>query len=155
MSAAWQRVHNRYRVAAGVLEDVSRSGSAETISRWSDDVEAAFGDLDSFLRHVQRRWYTALGARVDQILEEEVSDRQGAVRAAWQELSGLDPASRLILDAYADHPALQHGERRHSHLLGAALRPPHEAGDKAATAAPSARPRRCVLRSLARLLPMG
>ena len=153
MSAAWDRVHNRYQVAARVLDDVRRSRRAETVSDWSDEIEAAFGDLDSFLRHVQRRWYTSLATRVDQILEEGVPDRQAAVRAAWEELGRLDPASRLLLDAYAGHPALQHGERRHSELLGAALRPPQEATELAATPARSWWPRWCPLRSLVRLLP--
>ena len=150
MSEAWDRVHNRYRVAAWVLDDVRRSRRPETISRWSDEIEEAFGDLDSFLRHIQRRWYTALAARVDQILEEQVSDRQAAVRAAWQELTRLEPASRLLLDAYAGHPALEHGERRHSEMLGAALTPTPEATEPAAAPAWSWWPRWCPLR---RLLP--
>lgn len=153
MSAAWDRVHNRHRVAALVLDDVRRRGHAETVVRWSDEIEGAFGDLDSFLRHVQRRWYTALAARVDRVLEQETPDRQAAVRQAWSDLSRLDPASRLLLDAYAGHPALQHGERRHSQLLRAALRPRQDATEPAVTPARSWLPRCCVVRSLLRLLP--
>jgi hypothetical protein len=153
MSAAWDRAHNRYEVAARVLDDVRRSRHAETLTRWSDEIEAAFGDLDAFLRHVQRRWYTALAARVDRILEDEVWDRQAAVREAWEELARLDPASRLVLDAYSGHPALEHGERRHSQLLGAALMPPQDVTTSAPTPARSWWPRWCPLRSLLRLLP--
>jgi len=124
MSAAWERVHDRYRVSRVVLEEVGRSGRADAVSAWADEIEAAFGDLDAFLQHVQRRWYTALAARVDAVLEQDVADRQAAVRAAWSELAGVDPATRVVLDAYAGHPALQHGERAHTRLLGAALASP-------------------------------
>ena len=152
MSAAWERTHERYRVAGAVLAEIRRSGGIDAVAAWAEDIEAAFGDLDAFLQHVQRRWYTALAARVDCILEEGVDDRQAAVRAAWSELADLDPASRMVLDAYAGHPALQHGERQHSRLLAAALTSPPEATDEPGVTEPRRGSLRCPLRSLVRRL---
>ena len=153
MSAAWERVHERYRVASAVLEDVRRSGRPDAVAGWSEEIEAAFGDLDAFLQHVQRRWYTAIAARVDAVLESDVGDRTTAVRGAWEDLSRHDPASRIVLDAYAAHPALQHGERQHGRLLAAALRSPTpEAAEPAVTTARRVWPRWCPLRTLVRSL---
>jgi len=136
-----------------VLDDVSRSGSTEAVSGWAEDIEAAFGDLDTFLRHVQRRWYTALGARVDGVLERGAVDRQAEVRAAWSELAAADPGSRMVLDAYAGHPALQHGERRHAGLLAAALMsPPEEEPTESRVTVLGRAWKWCPLRSLFRLL---
>ena len=153
MSAA-ERVHERYRVASIVLEDVRRSGRPDAVSRWSEEIEAAFGDLDTFLQHVQRRWHTAIAARVDAVLESDPGDRAAAVRAAWEDLARVDPASRIVLDAYAAHPALQHGERQHGRLLAAALRSPApeavESGGVSAVRRPWSR--RCPVRSLVRTL---
>lgn len=157
MSTAWQRVHDRYRLAAQVLEEVRRSGRPEIPARWADDIEAVFGGVEGFLRHVQRRWYTALATRVDALLEEGAADRQAALRAAWLDLVRVDPASRLLLDAYAGHPALAHGERRHSTLLAAALAPTSApaAPDEVSTAGARAPRCRCRLRSLLRLMPLS
>lgn len=158
MSTAWRRVHDRYQLAARVLAEVRRSRQSEIPTRWADDIEAVFGGVDGLLQHVQRRWYTALAARVDALLEEGAMDRQAAVRAAWSELARVDPASRLLLDAYAGHAALSHGERRHSTLLAAALAPtadPDDHSETSTSAAPASRCR-CPLRSLLlRLMPLG
>lgn len=153
MSTAWQRVHDRHQLSARILADVRRSGRGTVTARWADDIAETFGDLDSFLQHVQRRWYTALAARVDGLLEDDVADRQAAVRALWVDLARTDPASRLLLDAYAGHPALAHGERRHASLLAAVLAPVEPPDTDDATGTARVRRRPCRLLSLLRLTP--
>ncbi len=103
MSEAWERVHRRHRLVIGVLDDVSRRGP-EAIWDWRAPLDAEFGDLGAFLRHVRRRWQTHWAARMDGLLEEGSADRPDLVREAWAALDRDLPGVRLLLDAYADSP---------------------------------------------------
>lgn len=97
---------NQRRVREMVLADMARTGHPVVTRR--AEVEAEFGDLDTFLLALHHRWWTALEARVDGVLEDEPPDPGGAVAAAATRLAGPD---RLLLDAYAERPALGAAER--------------------------------------------
>lgn len=154
MSAAWDRVHDRYRLTQQVLTDVRRRGVHRVMSRWDAEIEAAFGDIDTFLAHVQRRWSTALIARVDSALEQGVGDLTEARRVAARDLAQVDPATPLLLDAYAMHPVVEAGLRRREGMFASFGSPAHRQ-----RAAPPVRRsvrvrqrRRCPARALMTLL---
>lgn len=120
MSLAWERVHARYRLVDDVLRRVARTGDGTDAERWRDASEVTFGDFGGLLLHVQRQWYTRLQARLDAELEDgDGRTELGAlVQVAWRELALAHPAMRTLLDAYADHPDVQAGERRQRQILG-------------------------------------
>ncbi|MFI6502569.1 hypothetical protein [Nonomuraea typhae] len=59
---------------------------------------------EDVLRDLARRWYAALGARMDALLEQGAPP--DAVRQAYDDLAAADPTWRWVLDAHRDHPAV-------------------------------------------------
>jgi len=115
MSDGWEQVHRRYDLAEEVLRRVRRARSVEAVlERWLPELEREFGGLDGFLQHVQRQWYNRLAVRLDVVLDPDGRDEDP--RRIWAELAADEPAIRRVLDAYAGHPALEHGDRVHSDL---------------------------------------
>jgi hypothetical protein len=121
MTSAWDRVHARYQLAAGVLREAARTGDGAVAEQWRAQIEDVFGDFGAFLLHVQRRWFTALEARLDACLEaadNSEAEFRALLARVWTELAADDPGTRAVLDAYADHAAVRTGEARHRHILG-------------------------------------
>ncbi|HWL97942.1 MAG TPA: hypothetical protein VNP20_11380 [Nocardioidaceae bacterium] len=121
MSAAWDRVRRRHRLVESAL-DLVRVGGVDELAAMDAQIRAEYAEegFDGFLRDVQRRWHRAFDARLDGVLESGVADTRAAVLMLWQHLAQTHPQTRLVLDAYADHPALQPAERRHGDMLQAA-----------------------------------
>jgi hypothetical protein len=121
MSESWERRHRRYRLVDDVLDDAIRTG-VQAVCRHHDAIAAEYGTegLGGFLIDVQRRWHRAFEARLDVVLESGDGDPATAVGALWQTLAHTLPGTRLVLDAYADHPALTGAEARHRAMLRAA-----------------------------------
>lgn len=118
MPEAWDRVRRRHALVEQVLDRVGDSG-ASALPRWHDRIEAEYvGEgLGGFLRDVQWRWHRAFDARLDALLESDPTDPATAVAELWQELTASKPATRLVLDAYAGHPALAAADTRHRRML--------------------------------------
>ena len=121
MSAAWDRVRRRHRLVESAL-DLVRVAGVDELAAMEEQIHAEYAEegFDGFLRDVQRRWHRAFDARLDGVLESGVADTRAAVLMLWQHLAQTLPETRLVLDAYADHPALQPGEARHRGMLLAA-----------------------------------
>lgn len=90
---SWQRTNRRYRLVHSVLDEIARTGRPEVPAALRDQVDAEFGGFEGFLHEVQRRWDRSLTARLDDF---ELTDE------AWRELADDLPATRLLLDTYAD-----------------------------------------------------
>jgi hypothetical protein len=89
------------------------------VERSRDSIEEVFGDLSGFLLHLQRRWYTALRARLDAAMEEPGGiEDVAAFQRVQADLQAVDPAVWAVMRAYAAHPALRAGEIRQQRLLG-------------------------------------
>jgi hypothetical protein len=59
------------------------------------------------LLELQRQWHTALASRLEEYVNAVPPERaQEAVRSAFSETVGEHLAVRLVLDEFADHPAL-------------------------------------------------
>jgi hypothetical protein len=118
MSESWGRVRRRYALMEEVLAHVDRAGPA-ALPQWRERIEAEYDGegLGGFLRDVQRRWHRAFDARLDAVLESDPPDPAGAVAELWQTLAASQPATRLVLDAYAGHAALGPAEARHRRML--------------------------------------
>ena len=118
--SGWDGVHARYRLAADVLREVSRTGDGTQAERYRNTIEEVFGDFGAFLLHLQRRWYTTLQARMDAALESSDGDADlpTLVARVWTQMKAVDPDTRAVLDQYANHPDLRAGEARQLRILG-------------------------------------
>jgi hypothetical protein len=86
---------------------------------------------------VQRQWYSRLAVRVDAMLDPAGTDADP--RQMWDSLCDDEPGMRRLLDAYAAHPALRHGDVLNSDLLRRATGCSVE--ELASRPAPAPRPR--------------
>jgi hypothetical protein len=105
----------KFLLVREVLAEVVRTGRPEITRR--DEVEAAFGSVEAFLLALHHRWRTALFARVDDLLESSPTDLEAAVAAAWTDPTTGGRGLRVLLDAYADTPALAAARERERRLL--------------------------------------
>lgn len=105
----------RHRLLADVLADVARTGHP-VVTR-TEEVAAAFGDLDAFLLAAQHRWYTAFYAHLDAVLEDPHGDLDTAVACMRADLVAAQPALRALLDAHAQRPILALVEAQHRHRV--------------------------------------
>ena len=117
----WDRLHHRHQLVHAVLNEIGRTGRPAVAARYRADVHAEFGDFGGFLGEVQRRWYRALDARLDAILEHEPDDLAAALADIWAGLAEIMPETRLLLDTHADHPALRELHAHHRRSMRAAL----------------------------------
>jgi hypothetical protein len=101
----WNEVHRRYLLSRRIVDSVERSDDGATALLWREDIEDVFGGFDEFLRHVEHTWYTRLEAQLD--ADDDV----------WGLLARQEPGIRLILETFADHPALADVPSRHWRLL--------------------------------------
>ena len=120
MSDSWDRLHRRHRLVRAVLHEIGRTGRPAVAAKFRADVHAEFGDFGGFLREVQYRWYRAFDARLDTVLEAEPKDLPAAVADIWTGLAEAMPASRLLLETHAQHPALRELHDHHRRALRAA-----------------------------------
>lgn len=117
---SWSRVHRRHRLVHEVLTDIESTRRPEIPARRQAEVDAEFGGFAEFLREVQLRWYRAFDARLDALLEDPPPDMHAALARLWRDLTGTLPATRFLLDAHTDHPALAGLHDRHRRTLHAA-----------------------------------
>ena len=133
MSSSWDRLHWRNWLVRAVLYEVGRTGRPVVPARFRGDVNVEFGDFGGFLVEVQLRWYRAFDARMDAVLEHEPDDLPAAVADVWAGLADTMPATRLLLDAHAEHPALGALHEHHRTSLRSATgvhRPPGRNDDR-------------------------
>jgi hypothetical protein len=118
MSEGWERARRRYALVQEVLDNVGGAG-VSALPLWQDRIEAEYDGegLGGFLRDVQWRWHRAFDARLDAVLESDADDPAAAVAGLWRELAASQPATRLVLDAYAGHAGLAPAESRHRRML--------------------------------------
>lgn len=110
-------MRRRNRLVAAVLCEIGRTGRPTVAARLRADVDAEFGDFGGFLLEVQLRWYRAFDARMDAVLENQPDDLPAAVADVWCGLADTIPASRLLLDFHAEHPALRALHDHHRRIL--------------------------------------
>jgi hypothetical protein len=117
--AGWEQVRRRHRLVHDVAGDVAKGGR-RALARWRPTIDAEYGDLDAFLRDVQRRYRRAAEARLDAVLEAPPADPHGAVAAVLDEVAAIYPELRRLLEECADLPALAEGDARFRRSVRAA-----------------------------------
>lgn len=112
----WEQTHRRYNLVYSVADAVALRGPV-AVEEWREPIEREFGDVAGFLRDVQRRWYTAVDAYLDVVLEDEPADMSVAVAEIVQHVSETDRQLRVVLDAFANDPVLAAGDAYHRRAL--------------------------------------
>lgn len=102
----------RRELIQAVLDRVRRTG--EPVLAWDEvpGLAEEFGEPDTLLREMYRRWYARFAARLDAALEEGQADPVEAAREVYRRLATETPEWRFVLDAHRDHPALAEAERQ-------------------------------------------
>lgn len=117
MSMAWERTHRRYELTQAVLADVTRTGRPDIPAGLLGEIDTLYGDLDTFLSDLRRRWYLMFDARLDALLEHPPPDMVRAVVDLRRDLDCEQPAFRLLFEA---HPARIAVDDHHRATLRAA-----------------------------------
>jgi len=58
----WNAAKRRYRLVHQAAEDIVQNRQ-RGLTRWQPAIEAEYGNLDNFLRDIQRRCFTTVPAR--------------------------------------------------------------------------------------------
>lgn len=116
---SWDQLKRRNQVVEAVLESAARAKAIPASLRPA--VDAEFGGLGGLLCEVQRRWYTAFDARLDELLESWPDDVPAALARLEREGDAVMPAAALLLGAYRAHPALARLHAHHERELRGAL----------------------------------
>jgi hypothetical protein len=103
---SWEDYHRRARVVDGVLHDVAASRDGQIPARWWPEIQVAFGGDGGFAGALYHRWFAALTARLDAVLEARPADPPDAAAQAARLLARERPALFGLLSAYASHPVL-------------------------------------------------
>ncbi|WP_433179363.1 hypothetical protein [Actinoallomurus sp. CA-150999] len=112
----WERARRRYRLVHDLAAAFEKKGPRALADR-QHEVVAEYGDLDRFLRDVQRRYLTAAYTQLDEVIEQASGDPKGAVADALAAVAEAYPAFRRLLEEYTDHPALAEGTARFRHAV--------------------------------------
>ncbi len=122
MSMAWERTHRRYAVTQAVLAEVARTRRPDLLAGLLGEIETLYGDLDTFLSDLRRRWYLTFDARLDALLEHPPPDMASAVADLRRDLDREQPAFRILFEAHPDRTAVydQHHRDHHRATLRAA-----------------------------------
>jgi hypothetical protein len=114
---AWERTHRRYELTRAVLAAVARTGRPDIPAGLLGEIDELYGDLDTFLSDLRRRWYLMFDARLDAVLEDPPPDMACAVTDLRRDLDREQPAFRLLFEA---HPARTAVDDHHRAALRAA-----------------------------------
>lgn len=118
MSATWTTYHQR----AAALKDVVTTIEANPGNDlpWPDIAAETFRDRDDLLVALHDLWTRRLEGRIDLMLETDDGVLGDSVAKAWHAVSGELPGVRLLLDRYADHPAVRAHEVNEHRLVAVA-----------------------------------
>lgn len=155
---SWKDYERRQHILDGVLEDVTASGTWRVPARWRPEIDAAFGGEAEFAQALYPRWFAALTARLDAVLQTRPADLPEAAAREARQLAREHRALFALLSGYSGHPVLDRARQQDRYYLdwapGAQLdalatrrddllrEPDHSAGGVHAVTVIPGRPRR-------------
>lgn len=69
-----------------------------------EDIASTFGSFDRFLKHLEHIWTLETHVRIDFAMERGTGEDSARV---CELVADQEPGIRLLLEEYADHPALR------------------------------------------------
>jgi hypothetical protein len=112
----WDDPRQRTRVMNDVLDDIAHSGDWHVPAKWRLETDLMFGGEAGFALALYPRWFAALSARMDAVLEDRSADLKEASARAARQLAAGQPAMFTLLAAYSGEPgfaAVRRQERRY------------------------------------------
>lgn len=100
----WAEVHDRHRLARDVIRRVERRGDAAAVESSLGEIASVFGSFDLFLKHLEHIWSLETHVRIDFAMECGTGTDPSRI---CELVAHQEPGIRLLLEAYADHPALR------------------------------------------------
>ena len=100
----WAEVHDRHRLARGLLRRVAAQGDVMPVESALPDIVSTFGSFGVFLKHLEHIWILETQVRVDLAMERGSGNDPATI---CQLVARQEPGIRLVLEAWADHPALR------------------------------------------------
>lgn len=100
----WVEVHDRHRLARDVLRQVEQQGDVGAVESRMADIVSTFGSFGLFLKHLEHIWTLETQVRMDFAMERGTGNDPGRI---CELVAHQEPEIRLLLEAYADHPALR------------------------------------------------
>jgi hypothetical protein len=107
----WNTAKRRYRLVHQAAPDIARDGQ-QGLTQWQPAIEAEYGNVDNFLRDIQRRYFTTVLARLDSVIETNPADPQAPIAVVFAEVASVHPDLWQVLRDHAGHPALAEGSAR-------------------------------------------
>src|SRR5215472_14155816 len=104
----WNTAKRRYRLVHQAAADIARGGQ-RGLAQWQPTIEAEYGNVDNFLRDIQRRYFTTVLARLDSVIEANPADPQAPAAAVFAEAARVRPHLWQVLGGHAGHAALAEG----------------------------------------------
>ncbi|MFI7678471.1 hypothetical protein [Actinophytocola sp. NPDC049390] len=114
MSMAWERTHRRYAVTQAVLAAVASTRRPDIPADLLGEIDTLYGDLDTFLSDLRRRWYLMFDARLDALLEQPPPDMARATADLHRDLDREQPAFRILFEAHPDRVAVHDHHTAHA-----------------------------------------
>jgi hypothetical protein len=116
-SAAWAAYHRQTAVLQEVVARIERNPEGELPWAEVPGVPETFGERDTLLLALQKRWESRVRGQVEMLLEMGEDDVADEVVHALRDAAAAQPGLRRFLDRYAAHPALQHVVREEKRFL--------------------------------------
>ena len=120
----WDTAKRRYRLVHQAAPDIAGDGQ-RGLTQWQPAIEAEYGNVDNFLRDIQRRYFTTVLARLDAVIEANPAEPRASVAAVFAEAARVHPDLWQVLQDHPGHPALAEGSTRfrRSVLAGTGIDP--------------------------------
>jgi hypothetical protein len=112
----WDDPRQRTRVMNGVLNDIATSDDWHVPAKWQLETDLMFGGEAGFALALYPRWFAALSARLDAVLEDRSADLKEASARVARELAAEQAPMFTLLAAYSGQPefaAVRQQERRY------------------------------------------
>lgn len=118
MSEAWENYHRRAAAVHDVVAWLDRSRGEQL--PWNPTLATVFESSADLLVSLHELWNRRLLARVDLELETHPGSPAECVAIAWHATALTLPGVRRVLDAQAEHPALESSQLSEHRLLAVA-----------------------------------
>jgi hypothetical protein len=112
----WDDPRQRTRVMNDVLDDIAASDDWHVPAKWRLETDLMFGGEAGFAMALYPRWFAALSARMDAVLEGRSADLKEASARAARQLAAEQAPMFTLLAAYSGQPefaAVRQQERRY------------------------------------------
>jgi hypothetical protein len=114
---SWEDYRERTHVLDAVLDDVTAGSDWRIPEQRQSEVDETFGGQAGFARALYPRWFAALSARLDTVLEEHPADLPEAAEREAAQLARERAGLFALLTAHADSPALSEAREQEAHYL--------------------------------------